>query len=295
MAVTQSEHIRRAIALRDQRPLAVKFLDWIRSRPEGGIAVLFFLVQLTCIVAALLWPDSFRYLSEANIAVTLKAIAPLGIMALGVGVLMIAGEYDLSNGSDDFAPFTDGLLSDAGLPARSSAQQHSSPQLDATGSLAGASADGSARAAVVTDIVDAFSTAETDFDLVFRVDGKSSTFTFDGTLAASGDASSGVLLHPKDDADAPPLFSVDAAGETRAVHQSTVLEPGTYGLSVWAFARGTPDASEASYTLSVSLKDGEPGVVPMPLPAAAGVGLIGLAAVGLLTYKTRARKAATGQ
>jgi len=65
MAVTQSEHIRRAIALRDQRPLAVKFLDWIRSRPEGGIAVLFFLVQLTCIVAALLWPDSFRYLSEA--------------------------------------------------------------------------------------------------------------------------------------------------------------------------------------------------------------------------------------
>ena len=99
MAVTQSEHIRRAIALRDQRPLAVKFLDWIRSRPEGGIAVLFFLVQLTCIVAALLWPDSFRYLSEANIAVTLKAIAPLGIMALGVGVLMIAGEYDLSVGA----------------------------------------------------------------------------------------------------------------------------------------------------------------------------------------------------
>jgi len=196
-----------------------------------------------------------------------------------------AGEYDLSNGSDDFAPFTDGLLSDAGLPARSSAQQHSSPQLDATGSLAGASADGSARAAVVTDIVDAFSTAETDFDLVFRVDGKSSTFTFDGTLAASGDASSGVLLHPKDDADAPPLFSVDAAGETRAVHQSTVLEPGTYGLSVWAFARGTPAESLATYSVAVTLKDGEPGVVPMPLPAAAGAGLMGLALIALGTLR----------
>src|SRR5690606_16773163 len=43
-------------------------------------------------------PD-FRYLTEANIAVLLRAIAPLGIMAIGVGVLMIAGEFDLSVGS----------------------------------------------------------------------------------------------------------------------------------------------------------------------------------------------------
>ena len=99
MAITQSDHIRKAIALRDRRSHAVKFLDWIRSRPEGGIAVLFVLAQLICVIAALLWPESFRYLSEANIAVTLKAIAPLGIMALGVGVLMIAGEYDLSVGA----------------------------------------------------------------------------------------------------------------------------------------------------------------------------------------------------
>jgi simple sugar transport system permease protein len=99
MAASQSEHIRKAVALRDKRPLSVKFLDWIRSRPQGGIAVLFVLAQLACIIAGLLWPNSFRYLSEANIAVTLKAIAPLGIMALGVGVLMIAGEYDLSVGA----------------------------------------------------------------------------------------------------------------------------------------------------------------------------------------------------
>src|SRR5215208_4245939 len=99
MAASQSEHIRKAVALRDKRALNIKFLDWIRSRPQGGIAVLFFLAQLACIIAGLLWPESFRYLSEANIAVTLKAIAPLGIMALGVGVLMIAGEYDLSVGA----------------------------------------------------------------------------------------------------------------------------------------------------------------------------------------------------
>ena len=99
MAISQSEHIREAIALRDRRSHSVKILDWIRGRPQGGIAVLFIIVQLTCVIAGLVWPDSFRYLSEANIAVTLKAIAPLGIMALGVGVLMIAGEYDLSVGA----------------------------------------------------------------------------------------------------------------------------------------------------------------------------------------------------
>jgi hypothetical protein len=202
-----------------------------------------------------------------------------GLRATGASA---AGEYNLSNGSDDFAPFTDGLLSDSGLPARSSAQQHSTPRIDANGVLAGAAADGSARASIATDIIDAFATAETDFDLVFRVDGNASTFTFDGTLASNGDASSGVLLHPKDDPDAPPLFSIDAAGETKAVHQSTVLEPGTYGLSVWAFARGTPAESLASYSVSVALKDGEPGVVPMPLPAAAGAGAAGLGLIAML-------------
>jgi len=202
-----------------------------------------------------------------------------------------AGEYDLSNGSDDFAPFTDGLLSDAGLPARSSAQQHSSPQLDATGSLAGASADGSARAAVVTDIIDAFSTAETDFDMVFRVEKGPSTFTFEGTLEARGDAATGVLLHPKDDSDALPVFTLDVADEVKTVRRSAVLEPGTYGLSVWGFARGTPAESLATYSVAVTLQEGEPGVVPMPLPAAATAGLAGLGLIAVVTRRRSATRA----
>jgi simple sugar transport system permease protein len=64
------------------------------------ILIVFVLVQIGCIVAALLYPDSFRYLSEANISVMLKAIPVLGVMALGVGVLMIAGEFDLSVGAN---------------------------------------------------------------------------------------------------------------------------------------------------------------------------------------------------
>jgi simple sugar transport system permease protein len=98
MATAQSDHIRQAVDLRNRRPRSAKAIDWIRTKPEGGITVLFILVLIVVIASALAFPG-FRFLSEANIAVTLKAIAPLGIMALGVGVLMIAGEFDLSVGS----------------------------------------------------------------------------------------------------------------------------------------------------------------------------------------------------
>ena len=99
MPNNQSDHIRRAVTARQTRPFLTKVADWIRDRPEGGIAVMFTVAQIVCIAGALMFPEQFRYLVPANITVTLKSIAPLGIMALGVGVLMIAGEYDLSVGA----------------------------------------------------------------------------------------------------------------------------------------------------------------------------------------------------
>jgi simple sugar transport system permease protein len=96
---SQSDHIRHAIAARADRSFTQKLKDWISDHPEGGIVVMFVIVQVLCIGGGLLFPDSFRYLLPANIAVVLKSIAPLGIMALGVGILMIAGEYDLSVGA----------------------------------------------------------------------------------------------------------------------------------------------------------------------------------------------------
>lgn len=71
----------------------------VRKRPAGGIAVLFVLLQLTCIAGGLIFPEQFRYLNPANIRVTVMSVAPLGIMSLGVGMLMIAGEFDLSVGA----------------------------------------------------------------------------------------------------------------------------------------------------------------------------------------------------
>lgn len=99
MTASQSDHIRKAIAARSKRTPAQKLRDWISDHPEGGIVVMFGVVQFICIAGALMFPDVFRYLLPANIAVVLKSIAPLGIMALGVGILMIAGEYDLSVGA----------------------------------------------------------------------------------------------------------------------------------------------------------------------------------------------------
>ena len=71
------------------------FIDNIRSKPAGGIILLFVSIQIVAIIGGLMFADSFRYLNPANIAVLLKSMAPLGIMAIGVGILMITGEFDL--------------------------------------------------------------------------------------------------------------------------------------------------------------------------------------------------------
>ena len=75
------------------------FFDNIRSKPAGGILILFCTIQIVAILGGLLYPEHFRYLNPANIAVLLKSMSPLGIMAIGVGVLMISGEFDLSVGT----------------------------------------------------------------------------------------------------------------------------------------------------------------------------------------------------
>ena len=94
-----ADRMRQVQAVRNARPFHQKARDWMRDRPEGGITIMFSVALLCCIVGGLVMPDSFRFLAQANIQVTLKSVAPLGLIALGVGVLMIAGEFDLSVGS----------------------------------------------------------------------------------------------------------------------------------------------------------------------------------------------------
>ena len=74
-------------------------LKQIMAMPAGGIFLVFFTLQVACILGALIYPDEFRYLSPQNLTILMKAVPVLGCLALGAGVLMIAGEFDLSIGS----------------------------------------------------------------------------------------------------------------------------------------------------------------------------------------------------
>ncbi|MCR9138064.1 MAG: ABC transporter permease [Alphaproteobacteria bacterium] len=93
-------------------------LDKLLATSAGNIIVAFVLIQLACIIAGLIWSEQFRYLSPSNISIMLKAIPTLGIIALGVGFLMIAGEFDLSVGSIyAFTAVVCSMLIAAGLSA----------------------------------------------------------------------------------------------------------------------------------------------------------------------------------
>src|SRR5258708_12175851 len=61
--------------------------------------MLYLVIQLASVVYGLISPDNFAFNSFANIQNALYTIPiEVGIPALGVGVLMIAGEFDLSVG-----------------------------------------------------------------------------------------------------------------------------------------------------------------------------------------------------
>jgi simple sugar transport system permease protein len=64
------------------------------------IFVLFLLTQIASVVFALVDSNRFNYLSRANIVTELQALPLLAIVGLGVGLLMIAGEFDLSVGAN---------------------------------------------------------------------------------------------------------------------------------------------------------------------------------------------------
>lgn len=75
------------------------YFGYIRRLKGGNILILFLAIQIVAVTASLLFPESFRYVSQANLRVIFQAIPTLGVIAIGVNLLMIAGEFDLSVGS----------------------------------------------------------------------------------------------------------------------------------------------------------------------------------------------------
>ena len=72
----------------------------VRFVRANSVLSTFVALQVVLVLVAITMPDRFRYLSATNINVMIRAVPPLAIMATGVGLLMIAGEYDLSVGSN---------------------------------------------------------------------------------------------------------------------------------------------------------------------------------------------------
>ena len=66
----------------------------LRAHPAGPIAVVCGVLLLGLVVAGLLAPDNFFFLTSANLSLVLRAIPNFGMVTLGVGLLMIAGEFD---------------------------------------------------------------------------------------------------------------------------------------------------------------------------------------------------------
>jgi ribose/xylose/arabinose/galactoside ABC-type transport system permease subunit len=72
-----------------------------RQQSAFDILILFLVVQVASVVFGIISPDIFAFNSLANIQNALYTIPiEVGIPALGVGVLMIAGEFDLSVGNN---------------------------------------------------------------------------------------------------------------------------------------------------------------------------------------------------
>ncbi len=73
-------------------------VDRFRRYTAANIIIIYTALLVACIIADAAQTDKFPFLSEANLSVLLQQIPRLMILALGVGILMIAGEFDLSVG-----------------------------------------------------------------------------------------------------------------------------------------------------------------------------------------------------
>lgn len=63
---------------------------------SANIAILSALILVGTVVASVLYPSTFNFYTAGNLSVLAQQIPVIAILALGAGLLMIAGEFDLS-------------------------------------------------------------------------------------------------------------------------------------------------------------------------------------------------------
>ena len=96
-----------------QRPALARFREFLAYRPET--MSIFVAIVLFILIGYVIGED---FVSPINVTVTLIRTAELGIAALGVGLLMMAAQYDVSVGSVLAVSSLVGLIQlNAGIPA----------------------------------------------------------------------------------------------------------------------------------------------------------------------------------
>ena len=102
------------VAPRDPRHRA---LERFRRYPAANIVLVYGTLLLVCVVTSL-FADNFPFLVDGNLAVLSQKTPRLMILAIGIGLLMICGEFDLSvGGVFVLSPYLMGItLHDGGWP-----------------------------------------------------------------------------------------------------------------------------------------------------------------------------------
>lgn len=90
-----------------RRPAAMGSLWWrLRRYQAANIVIIYTVLLIVCVGWSLLRPDEFRFATEANLSVLAQQIPVTAIVAIGVGLLMISGEFDISiAGTFTLVPF----------------------------------------------------------------------------------------------------------------------------------------------------------------------------------------------
>jgi simple sugar transport system permease protein len=103
LALEEQSTTRRRLADNQPTTTWAKLKDniyYMRGRGALEISVVYGLILLVFVITSLVNPDYFPFLDSNNLSGTLsQAIPVLAILSIGAGVLMIAGEFDLSIGA----------------------------------------------------------------------------------------------------------------------------------------------------------------------------------------------------
>ena len=89
----------------------------LRRHPAGPVIIVGTVFLLACVILGEILGADFPFTKVINLKILLRSFGPIGILAIGMGILMIAGEFDLSAGAMFVTGSYIGALAwDAGWP-----------------------------------------------------------------------------------------------------------------------------------------------------------------------------------